>query len=127
MEYQSVLKEANGYYSAAKGGYNKQKKFSTDLTFSIMAMAIEKYLVAILLADDILPEGHTVSGLIEEIERKMPLDEEMKKHLLKVDEYMFLCSLDAFKAKTPTAEEMEDLFIQVENLKTLANEKAMPV
>ncbi|MDF1550365.1 MAG: HEPN domain-containing protein [Bacteroidales bacterium] len=119
--YDSMIKGADSYYNSARKAFYKDSKFNTELIFNILTMSIEKYLVGLLMSKGIMPLNHVIKHLLKETEEHFKLDVIIQKHLAKVDDYLYICSLDDFTKKIPSKEEMENIMVAVEQLKVFTH------
>ena len=123
--YDTMIKGADSYYGSAKRAFNKDSKFTTELVFNIITMAIEKYLVGLLMSKGIMPMNHVIKYLLEETEEYFKLDNVIQQNLAKVDDYLYICSMDDFTKKVPSKEEMGSIMDAVERLKIFTHEHVL--
>jgi len=119
--YDIMIKGADSYYNSARGAFYKDSKFTTELIFNILTMAVEKYLVGLLMSKGIMPENHVIKYLLEETELYFTLDKTVHQNLTKVDEYLYICSLDSFTKKVPSRDELESMIMALDNLKNFVH------
>ena len=114
-----------GFYSEAKGFHNavknavEKKKFNPETNYSIITMALEKYLVAYLFKINVAATNHTLSGLMEEIKfqgHKIP--ESLLEEVFFVDSFQYICSIEGFEMKEPTALEVKRMTNALEKIGT---------
>lgn len=109
LQYNEMLAEARGYYKTISGAVAKQK-FNSETRYSILTMAIEKYLVAFLLYHSIVPSTHTLVALIEEIKFNGHTPPEgMKEHIQFIDSFLYICAIDNFYVKKPSETDVEKM------------------
>jgi HEPN domain-containing protein len=123
--YDTMIKGADSYYNSARRAFYKDTKFTEELVFNILTMSIEKYLVGLLMSKGIMPMNHVIKYLLKETEEHFKLDKIIQKHLSKVDDYLYICSLDDFTKKVPSKEELENILAAVEQLKAFTHEHTM--
>lgn len=115
--YETMIKGADSYYNSAKKSFYKSDKFNEELVFNILTMSVEKYLVGLLMSKDNMPMNHVIKYLLEETEAYFSLDKTIHEQLAKVDDYLYICSMDDFTKKVPAKEELENILLAVEKLK----------
>ena len=115
--YDQMLRHANGYFSTAMRAYQKNSVFSDELIFNILTMAIEKYLVGLLMSVGILPVNHVIKYLLMEVNQHFDIDKTVRQKLEDVDNYLDICSLDEFLKITPSKEELGKLIEATSQLK----------
>lgn len=83
------------YFKAASGD---KKKFNPTIRYNLFAMAFEKFVMAILIRYNQLPDNHTFTDLVEGLERVIPLDTEMKRTIIRLESAQQICSFtDCFR------------------------------
>lgn len=83
------LNEGCQYLTAASG---EKKKFSPAIRYNLLAMAFEKFVMAILIHHGTLPDNHTFSDLLIGLERVVTIDSGMKKTILRLESAQQICS-----------------------------------
>jgi hypothetical protein len=85
------LKEGRQYM---KAGCGKKGRFDNTIRYNLLAMAFEKFVMAILGYHMSLPMNHTITDLIEALEQFHPLDGETKDVLLGLEKKQEICSFE---------------------------------
>jgi len=119
--YDVMIKGADSYYASAKKAFYKEGKFTNELVFNILTMAVEKYLVGLLMSKGVMPMNHVIKYLLNETEEYFTLDKSVHHHLEKVDEYLYICSLEDFTKKVPDKDELENILSALETLKVFVH------
>ena len=79
-------------------GSGETKKFNPTIRYNLLAMAFEKFVMAILIQHNQLPDNHTFTDLVEGLERVMPLELDMKRLIYRLESAQQICSFtDCFK------------------------------
>lgn len=91
-------------------------KFSASTRYNIAAMALEKYVMALCMARDYLPENHTLSDLLHAAGRFVPISETLLGTLVKQEEVQLLCSVDEYRRSEPSESETTDFCAAVAKL-----------
>ncbi|MEN9444920.1 MAG: hypothetical protein RIS47_1811 [Bacteroidota bacterium] len=106
---QEVFAEAEAYCQHSLNAFAK-KKFNYETIYNIICMSAEKYMVALVLHHNIMPQHHTLLGLIKEVvsvtERK---DLVLLKHIRFLNSFQNLCSLEIMKNPEITTTDMQQL------------------
>lgn len=81
--------------TAASG---EKKKFSPSIRYNLLGMAFEKFVMAILIDHGTLPDNHTFSDLLDGLEKVVPIEQDMKKTILRLESAQQICSFtDCFQ------------------------------
>ena len=112
------------YLKTAVGAYQRRRNvFTPEILYNIIAMAIEKFVMAALMRHGNLPYNHTIKDLVEAMEKTFPHSmDELREGLLALDKYQEICDLESYTIKPPSMEEIpgmlrlaEDLHLMVVN------------
>ena len=121
--WEDFLKDGKAYFKTADSAHREQKKaFTPEILYNIIAMAIEKFVMAALMRHGTLPYNHTMKDLVEAMDETFPgAMDELREPLLGMDQYQQICFLDTFtitaphKTKIPgmlnTADQLHQLII----------------
>ena len=120
--YDTMIKGADSYYGSAKRSFEKGTKFSEELVFNILTMAVEKYLVGLMMSVGEMPANHVIKHLLVEADGHFKIDESIIESLSKVDDYLYICSMDDFTNRVPDKKELAIILEAVEKLKTFVHE-----
>jgi nitrogenase-associated protein len=85
------LKEGQQFMKAGSG---RKGRFNTIIRYNLLAMAFEKFVMAILGYHMALPLNHTFTDLIEALEGIRPLDPETREILLGLEKRQEICSFE---------------------------------
>ena len=106
-DWQSYQKDGRQFLKTAVGAYKKEKStFSADSIYNIVAMAIEKYIMAFLMKNGDLAENHTMGDLAYALHRHMEIPEELIEKLQKLDSFQEICDIETYKITKPNSEEL---------------------
>jgi hypothetical protein len=114
------FKEGCQYLLAGSGN---KKKFNLTIRYNLLAMAFEKFVMAILMKHGNLPDNHTFSDLLFGLERVMDVNPEMKRTIIRLESAQDICSFtDCFRRELDEKElvVMKDM---VESFRVLAEEE----
>lgn len=106
LEWRQFFREGDQFLALAAKGLDRPEKFSAETLYNLTAMAMEKHLMALFLANNSLPEGHTLTGMLAHGERFLAIDGEMLATLAAMDAIQEICSLDAGQRREPNAMEL---------------------
>lgn len=109
--WQDFLEEGQGFLTTAVRAHAKRSKvFSPDILYNLVAMAIEKFAMAALMRNGVLPYNHTMADLVESLEETFPGQiESIKTGLLALDSHQEICDPDDFTISPPSMEEIPDM------------------
>ena len=119
--WQEFLTEGSQYLSTAANAYSARKKaFTTEILYNLVAMSIEKLIMAMLMKSGNLPYNHTMHDLVDAMEEFIPgklhnLGAELKA----LDAFQEICDQDEYNIKIPSTTEvgqMLKLAVEMESL-----------
>ena len=100
--------DGRAFLRTASSAYQQHKKaFTTVILYNVIAMAIEKFVMAALMHQGKLPLNHTMRDLVEAMEEVFPVAmADIRQGLLDLDRYQEICDLDTFNISGPAMEEI---------------------
>ncbi len=106
--WQEFLEQGRGYLKTATRGYGRRRKvFTPEILYNLIAMAIEKFVMAALMRQGTLPYNHTMADLVEAMDALFPdAIEEFREGLLALDHYQEICALDTYSIRPPSMAEI---------------------
>ncbi len=120
------------YLKTVKGAANKPEKFTAEILYNIVGMAIEKFFMAYFLKNDFMPTNHTMRDLIFSMGLlgKDKLAPELEDKLVKLDKFQEICSLEQYSRTVPKREDIpffvETCIETAEYLTNLIGSEVMP-
>ena len=119
--WEEFLHEGEAYLKTAAGAHDKKRKvFTPEILYNIIAMAIEKFVMAALMTHGALPYNHTMGDLVGAMEETFPRAlGEIKERILSLDRYQEICDVDTFMIRPPKLEEIDgmlEIALQLQNL-----------
>ena len=123
--WQEFLKDGNGYLGTAKSAYkNGNSRFTPEILYNLVAMAIEKFVMAALMRHGTMPYNHTMADLVEAMEMTFPhAVEDIRDGLLRLDTYQDICDPYDFTIIAPALEEIPGMLGHAERLQTLVTDE----
>lgn len=119
--WQEFLKEGNQFLSTAKNAYaNKRKAFTAEILYNLVAMAIEKHIMALLMKSGNLPYNHTMHDLVESMEEFLPdtlkgLGDKIKA----LDAFQEICDKESYSIITPSMSEVSRMIDLAKEVQTI--------
>ena len=102
--WEEYLREGKQFLATANNAYTQRKEpFTTPILYNLVAMAIEKLIMALLMKSGKLPYNHTMHDLVEAIDEFLPgelagLGEELKR----LDGFQDICDMESYSISPPT-------------------------
>ena len=102
--WQEFLEEGNQFLATANNAYAQRKEaFTTAILYNLVAMAIEKLIMALLMKNGKLPYNHTMHDLVEAMDEFLPgelagLGNELKAW----DGFQDICDIESYSISPPT-------------------------
>ncbi|HER63366.1 MAG TPA: hypothetical protein ENO11_05250 [Desulfobacteraceae bacterium] len=119
--WQEFLEAGNRYLRTAKGAYiNRRKIFTAGILYNIIAMAVEKFVMAALMRHGTMPYNHTMADLVEAMEETFPgALADIREGLLHLDTYQDICDPWEFTIIEPTMDDIQAMLDLAEKLREL--------
>uniref|UniRef100_UPI004055BA81 hypothetical protein n=1 Tax=Candidatus Electrothrix sp. TaxID=2170559 RepID=UPI004055BA81 len=119
--WEEFLADGEAYLRTATSAHAKQKKvFTPEILYNLIAMSIEKFVMAALMQRGTMPYNHTMADLVEAMETTFPGKMEgLSQGLLDMDKYQDICDLDGFKITPPGMEKISGMLELAQQLHTL--------
>ncbi len=119
--WNEFLEDGNGYLRTANGAYLKGNRiFTSEILYNIIAMAIEKFVMAALMRHGTLPYNHTMADLVEAMEETFPeAISGIREGLLKLDTYQDICDPYEFTIVVPAMDEIPSMLGVAKKLQQL--------
>ena len=102
------MNDGDGYLKTARAAFvSRREIFTPEILYNIIAMAIEKFVMAALMREGTMPYNHTMRDLVEAMEEIFPETiAEIKEGLLNLDKYQDICDPYDFAIIQPERNEI---------------------
>ncbi len=90
-QYEEYVKDGEGYLRAAVNGQKRPEIFTPEIIYNILAMAIEKFVMATLISRKMMADNHTFIDLIGAAAQISPFSDELVKALKDLQVYQEIC------------------------------------
>jgi len=126
--WQVFFEDGSGYLKTAIGALVKHREvFTPGILYNIIAMAIEKFVMAALMRHGAMPYNHTMADLVEAMEETFPGElNSLRSDLLQLDKYQEICDLEGFSIKPPEMEKIPAMIDLAGRMQSLASKKIAP-
>ena len=114
-KWSEFMNEGDAYLKTATGGAKRPKIFSPEILYNLLAMAIEKHVMAALIFKGTLADNHTFTDLIISAERVCPLSESVIATLKDLEVYQNICPVFDGYNRDPFPVEKVEGMIDVAN------------
>ena len=125
--WQDFRREGEGFLKTATAAYTKRPEvFTAEILYNLVAMAIEKLVMAALMRYGTLPYNHTMADLVEAMEQTFPgAIQGLRAGLLQLDKYQQICDLDTYRITPPGRREIPAMLDLGARMQELVAEKIM--
>ncbi|MCW5213248.1 hypothetical protein VU04_10115 [Desulfobulbus sp. TB] len=119
--WEEFLRDGEGYFRTATAAYTKKNRiFTSEILYNLIAMAIEKFIMAALMRHGAMPYNHTMQDLVEAMENTFPgRIVDIRQGLLELDKYQDICDLDGFTISPPEMEKIPEMLELADKLRVL--------
>ena len=113
--WREFMAQGRQFHKAALGGLKRTEVFTPEILYNMLAMAMEKYIMGLLMYRKNLPDNHTFRDLVDGLRRMEAqsadsfgprLTEELAGELLALDAFQEICSVDGYARQPPSDEEI---------------------
>lgn len=110
-DWQQYKREGAQYLNLAERAFRKKNKtFTTEILYNLIAMAIEKLVMSSLMAIGRLPYNHTMHDLVAALEEWLPETVRgLEDPIRNLDSYQDICDPYIATIKHPTVAEIETM------------------
>lgn len=106
-DWEQYLDDGKRFLATAVAANEKQKRgFTPEVIYNLVAMAIEKYIMAFLMKNGDLAENHTMEDLTTALERHLGPLPDLRSKMLFLDSFQDICDLQEFVCTTPTSKQI---------------------
>jgi HEPN domain-containing protein len=81
------------------------RRFTPEILYNLVAMAIEKLVMAFLMKRGDLAENHTMGDLLHAMEKHIGHHPELAEQFTYLDSFQEICEIETYRRQVPTAEE----------------------
>ena len=119
--WQEFLKEGNQFLSTARNAYaNKREAFTAEVLYNLVAMAIEKLIMALLMKNGNLPYNHTMHDLVAAMDEFLPeVLEGLGDKLKALDAFQEICDKENYTIITPSMSEVSRMIYLAKEVQTI--------
>ena len=100
---QDYLTEGDRYLKVVVNAHKRPEIFDGEMRFSLLTMAIEKHVMALLMSTGTLPPNHTFVDLLDGLKWVVPVSEEVDAQLRQLDRHESMCGLGVSNRPIPSA------------------------
>lgn len=113
------LREGRQYLRAGRGEKNR---FNNSILYNLLAMSLEKFVMAILGYNLSMPVNHTFTDLVYSLEKLYPLDTDLRKTVLRLEAKQEICSFEDYVRTDISDEDIMILREAVKQFEKIADE-----
>lgn len=105
--WQDYWADGEQFLRVATAAHEQQKKtFKPEALYNLVAMAIEKFIMAYLMKNGDLAENHTMTDLANALERHMGKLVDLREKLEFLDTFQDICDLDTAQYIEPDTQQI---------------------
>lgn len=121
--WEEFLHDGEAFLRTGLAAHAKDKKaFTPEILYNIIAMAIEKFVMAALMQRGALPYNHTMGDLVESMDEVFPDGlRDIKNGLLDLDRYQEICDVDSFTITPPAMDAIPAMLALAEKMQELVH------
>ncbi len=106
--WEEYLQDGKAFLKTATAAYAGNKEaFTPEILYNIIAMGIEKFVMAALMRQGKMPYNHTMKDLVEALDEAFPgAINGIREGLLHLDGFQEICDLEGFSITPPDMKEI---------------------
>ena len=118
--WQEYRRDGEQFLNTAATAFRKgNSRFTPETLFNLVAMAIEKLVMAFLMKQGDLAENHTMGDLFRALEKHVGHHPELARQFAYLDSFQEICVIETYRRQVPTAEETAAIVAIGENVQRL--------
>ncbi|KAB2888977.1 MAG: hypothetical protein F9K32_14460 [Desulfobulbaceae bacterium] len=94
-------------HTAISAANNRNRRFTPDTLYNLVAMAIEKLIMAFLMRRGDLADNHTMLDLLRALERHIAIGPDLAGKFAYLDAFQEICAIDTYSCRTPSPADVE--------------------
>jgi hypothetical protein len=99
-KWSEFVQEGDAYLKTARGGQKRPGVFTPEILYNLLAMAIEKHIMAALIFKGTLADNHTFTDMIHSAKELCPLSDALIAKLIELESYQEICPVfDGYNRK----------------------------
>ena len=122
--WEEFRRDGTAFLKTAVAAHAKRKSaFTPEILYNLIAMAIEKFVMAALMRQGTMPYNHTMKDLVEAMEGTFPgAMAGIREGLLEFDSFQDICDLDGFRILPPGMERIPTMLDLAGKMQILATQ-----
>ena len=110
--WQDYLRDGKQFLGVARRAYTqKRRTFTTEILYNLVAMGIEKLVMAFLMKNGDLAENHTMGDLFLSLQKHLGDLPGYQEDFRFLDSFQEICDLAQYTRKIPDSKEMSRILV----------------
>lgn len=107
--WKEFITEGDKYLKTAVNGAAKRRAvFTPEILYNLVAMAIEKQIMGLLLARKRMPDNHTLRDLMDALKGVADVTDDFYEEVVGMDRFQEICSIAAYHREVPDDKHIEE-------------------
>ncbi len=116
-KWAEFMADGDAYLKTARGGQKRPGVFTPEILYNLLAMAIEKHIMAALIFKGTLADNHTFTDMIHSARELCPLGDALIEKLIALESYQEICPVfDGYNRKEFPTEEVSGMVAAAEEV-----------
>lgn len=120
-DWKDFFQEGKQFLNATTGKNGRPSKLANDIRYNLLALSVEKSIMALLRFNNDMADNHTFSDLLHSVSGYVLIPGTIKDELLELEKTQTICNVWEYHRAIPTDQEVTRLTIVAEYLLELAN------
>lgn len=126
LNWRTWIKHGDKYLQSVKPKSEKSK-FNPEIRYNLLSMSLESYIMAICDYNNVLPDNHTYTDLIDCLEKVTTIDPGLKNRILRYENIQSICSIEKYHRTAPNETELDDLKGAIVEISELAHKTCVAI
>lgn len=101
-EYDKFLTEGIQFLKAAQGKDGKPSKLAADIRYNLLALSLEKCMMAILLYNHDMADNHTFTDLLNSVVRHVEIPPVIANEIAALEQVQSICNVYEYHREIPS-------------------------
>jgi len=119
-DWDEFEKQGRQYLKAALGKDGKPSKLSNDIRYNLLALSLEKSMMAVIMFNGDLADNHTFGDLLHSLERHVYIPATIHDEITSLEQVQSICNVFEYHREMPSDPVVERMITAAEYMAACA-------